>query len=1052
MIYKLCCIVSVACIALANDSNAQEIFPGGGGTSGSYNLTMPDPSPTCVDNLGACSFTLYNPPGGGSSAIITKGATYPGPFQTHMWWTSALWDPQMPNGCPAAGSPPASYYHSLLKRSLQSEAMYPIPPLILQAMNYGMVLRNRMLALNGGGPNNTGNFFADEDIVFGYGGDTCASTTVEDYGDFHAVFNQTISSTAGQTRAGNVLKTRASQGSPFLHFTTIPSAGSTNKEPTFNTFFFKPVAISTSGNSVTINRSCCPSGSNQMDWGYISLFFPPGTTISYDNGTTYKALNTTNFPLNVETGGNNVYWRIKFPTPTATNYFSAAIMSDPSQAALDLYEQYAFNHITASTFSYTYNEATATLTSTFNYTTSNVLGGANLGTLMTLFLHQYLYSPDFAANAIPYTYTSARGLMKVMKGNQFTTVMKNQGILPGMGWANTANKANLNTYIANYAASATAINIACGNPVYGSFQAIHEATRIALIAHQAGRFADRDKLLLIAKNGIEGWLASPNTDKAGTYLYDNNFNWLTPYPSAFDADRLIQDSHFHHGYLVFAAAIVAKFEPASSTWVAKWKDMLELVIRNINSELRPPATSPGAAVPWIPYLRYYDAYTGHSWAGSDGSNQESVSEAINFAAGVAMWGETTNNNSLRDMGLMMFITETEAARMYWWDGPRRGVNNGGNCGYAPNYAHYHGAILGTSGVAYATYFGANVSYVHGITYLPISGASVWMGTDSLGASNQYADFLTGNGGAEPSGSDGFWHVLMLMEKSVFNAAAAKTQFETQAIPGNWVGANSNWRSEGYSWISTFDSVGVVDPTTANVASFTVFRKNNCKHYMIYNPRGKGARTVTFSDGQSFNVPADTIITYKVCNAALPITLLNFSATLENDNTELKWTTASEINSDHFEIERSADGKKFTKIYSVKAHENASGILNYFAEDVNTPRGIVYYRLKEVDKDGKYVYSKIVEVVNVSGDFIISGIYPNPFLSGITISLCSKSAGRLQMKMENVLGETLFKDERQINPGNNILEFDLADIAAGTYLLKIINPKDGTSAVKKIIKL
>jgi hypothetical protein len=1048
MIWKFICLLCAACIISSSVSFSQEIFPGGAGTSGSYNMTMPDPSPTCVDNAGSCNFTLYNPPGGGSSSIITKTASYPGPFQTHMWWTSALWNPQMPNGCPAAGSPPASYYHSLLKRNLHSEAMYPIPPLILQAKNYGMVMRNRMLALNGGGPNNTGNFFADEDIIFGYGGDTCASTNVEDYGDFHAVFNQTISSTAGQTRAGNVLKTRASQGSPFLHFTSIPSAGSTNKEPTFQIFFFKPVAISTSGNSVTINRSCCPSGNNQMNWGYIALFFPPGTTISYDNGASYKALNTTNFPLNAETGGNNVYWRIKFPTPAATNYFSAAIMSDPSKAALDFYEQYAFNHITASTFSYAYNEVAASLTSTFNYTTTNVLGGANTGTLMALFLHQYLYSPDFAANATTYTYTSPRGLMKVMTGNQFTTVMKNQGILPGMGWANTANKTSLNTLIANYSAAAGAVNIACGNPVYGSFQAIHEAARIALIAHHAGRFAERDKLLLIAKNGIEAWLASPTSDKAGTYLYDNNFNWLTPYPSAFDADRLIQDSHFHHGYLVFAAAVVAQFEPAASTWVAKWKDMLELTIRNINSELRPSASSPGSTVPWIPYLRYYDPYAGFSWAGSDASNQESVSEAINFAAGVAMWGETTNNNSLRDLGLMMFITESEAARMYWWDGPRRGINNAGNCGYAANYAHYHGAILGTGGVAYATYFGANPAYIHGITYLPITGASIWMGTDSLGAANQYADFLAGNAG-EPNGSGGFWHTLMLMEKSVYNAAAAKTQFETQALPGNWGGLN--WLVEGYSWIGTFDSVGVVDASVqANVASFSVFRKNGCKHYMIYNPRGKGARTVTFTDGQSFNVPADTIITYKVCGT-LPVTLLEFSAKMEDAKIKLLWTTSEEKNSDHFEIERSGDGINFSRVVSVPANNNSGSLINYEVFDNNPPSGMIYYRLKIVDRDGKYEYSRIVSVYNSEEDLHVTDIYPNPVSSDLTAEIYSRQESRLHIEIVSMIGNIIFKTEVPVNTSLNRIRLDMKDIPGGTYLLKITGPHGESPVIRKLVR-
>ncbi|HSZ25191.1 MAG TPA: glycosyl hydrolase, partial [Cytophagaceae bacterium] len=868
------------------------------------------------------------------------------------------------------------------------------------------------------------------------------------YGDFHADFQQIISSTPGQTRAGNILQAKASQGSPFTYFTTIPSATSSDKEPTFLLFFFKPVAISTSGNSVTINRSCCPSGSNQMEWGYTSLFFPPGTTVSYDNGVTYQNLNA--FPLNVESGGNNVYWKIKFSNPNATNYFTTAIMSDSSKAALDFYEKYAFNQITGSTFSYSYNEPTASLTSTFNFTTTNVLGGVNNGTLMTLFMHQYLYSPDFAANATPYTYTSSRGLMKVMTGNQFTTVMQSYGILPGMGWACTANKTTLNTLINNYAAAAAPVNIACGNPVYGSFQAIHEAARIALIAHQSGNFAARNTLLAIAKNGVQGWLASPNGKSAGTYLYDSSFNYLTPYPSAFDADRLLQDSHFHHGYLIFAAAIVAKFEPAGSTWVAQWGDMINLAIRNINSEIRPSATSPGGSVPWLPYLRFYDPYSGHSWAGSDGSNQESVSEAINFAAGVAMWGETTGNTSLRDMGLMMFITETEAARMYWWDGPRRGVNNGGNCGYAPGYGHWHGAILGTGGVAYSTYFGANVSYVHGITYLPITGASIWMGADSLGAANQYADFLSANGG-EPNGSDGFWDVCLLTEKAVFNAAAANTQMASQAIPGNWSGLN--WLVEGYSWTSTFDSVGVIDPTiTANTASFAVFRKNNCKIYMVYNPRGRGARTVTFSDGQSFNVPADTIITYKVCPLPLPVSFLNFTGNEVANVVTLNWSTVAEQNASYFDVEKSCDGIHFEKINTVKASGNSNTINRYSDVDLHPCSGKSYYRLKQVDLNNAYSYTKIIMVDDMNASSVSVIVYPNPFFGKFQLTINSIEDQVVNYKVFDLLGKTVLTESKAIQAGNTTMEIDLSSFPSGNYNLEIQDSMNERNSFFKMVKI
>ena len=1030
------------CLLLSTmELTAQEIFPGAG--SGSYNMTFPSAAP-CTDNLANCNFTLYNPIGGGSAAAIKKGATYRGPFQSHMWWTSALWNAEMPMcvNNNAIGQT-AAYYHSMQLRNLHSEAMYPMPGLILQATATGYVMRNRLVSPNGGGPNNTGNFFADQDIEFGFEGDQAARTEVMDYGDMHATFQQQVS--AGYPAAGNKLTMSASQGSPYIFFT---SPGTNTAEPSFELFFLKTEAVSTSGNSIVINRKCCPSNAGDQNiWGYVGLFFPPGTLISSD-GITYIPLSDLRTHLQAEYGGNNRYWRIRFPNKNITNYFTAAIMTDPSQAALDDYEQYAFNHITASAFTYTYNEATASLTSHFNYTTTNVLGGANTGTLMALYLHQYLYSPEFTAASTAYQYRSPRGWIKVMKGNHFSTVMTNYGILPGLGWANTSDKALLKSYIDDYATRAP-INIACGNPVYGSFGSIHEAARIALTAHQSGDIAARNTLLTIAKNGIEAWLTSPSAERAGVYVYDNNFNWLTPYPSAFDADRLLQDSHFHHGYLIFAAAIVAQFEPAASTWVNRWRPMIEVLIRNINSELRPPDTSPGATTPWLPYLRYYDPYVGHSWAGSDGSNQESVSEAINFAAGVAMWGETTGNTSLRDMGLMMYITETEAARMYWWDGPRRGVNNGGNCDYAASYNHYHGAILANGGVAYATYFGADPSYVHGITYVPITGASVWMGVDSLGAANQYADYLAPSGkGREPNATDGFWGEVMLMEKAVFNAAAAKTQYVTQNA-ANWAG--DDYKVDAYHWITTFDSVGVVDNTQADIASFTVFRKDTCKHYMIYNPKRNGARTVNFTDGESFDVPADTIITYKVCVTTLPLTLLDFNGTFREGTTFLSWTTSMELNVSHFEIERSADGKTFTKIGEEWSKNATSGISHYTSLDEETPHGISYYRLRMVDRDGQYAYSRIVAVNNGEELFTLLGIYPNPAQEIMTVQFFSATEQKITISISTVIGQEVIGRNESTAAGINETKIIMNDLASGTYVLKLTNHTTGETVLKKIIK-
>jgi hypothetical protein len=397
---------------------------------------------------------------------------------------------------------------------------------------------------------------------------------------------------------------------------------------------------------------------------------------------------------------------------------------------------------------------------------------------------------------------------------------------------------------------------------------------------------------------------------------------------------------------------------------------------------------------------------------------------------------------------MMYITETEAARMYWWDGPRRGVNNGGNCGYAPNYAHYHGAILANGGIAYATYFGANPAYVHGITYVPITGASVWMGVDSLGAANEYDDFIAPTGaGREPNATDGFWGEVMLMEKAVFNAAAAKNQYVTQNA-ANWAG--DDYKVDAYNWITTFDSVGVVDNTQADIASFTVFRKDTCKHYMIYNPRRNGARTVNFTDGQSFNVPTDTIITYKVCSSALPLHLIDFNALLYQGSTHLSWTTNLERDVKHFEIERSANGIDFEKINIVAAN-NSQNTSTYFDIDPKPLHGISYYRLRIVDFNGAYTYSNIVTINNAIASFALLGIFPNPAIDHVTIKIFCAEAQKIKLCLSTILGQNILEQYEYSAAGTQEINMPLETLAAGTYVLKMTNLSNGSSVVEKIVK-
>jgi hypothetical protein len=97
------------------------------------------------------------------------------------------------------------------------------------------------------------------------------------------------------------------------------------------------------------------------------------------------------------------------------------------------------------------------------------------------------------------------------------------------------------------------------------------------------------------------------------------------------------------------------------------------------------------------------------------------------------------------------------------------------------------------------------------------------------------------------------------------------------------------------------------------------------------------------------------------NITLPIDLMYLRATAVENNVQLDWATAQEINNDYFTIEKSADGKNFTEVATVNGKGNSKEVNKYSAVDYAPYRGVTYYRLKQTDFDGKFTYSKTVAV-------------------------------------------------------------------------------------------
>ncbi len=173
--------------------------------------------------------------------------------------------------------------------------------------------------------------------------------------------------------------------------------------------------------------------------------------------------------------------------------------------------------------------------------------------------------------------------------------------------------------------------------------------------------------------------------------------------------------------------------------------------------------------------------------------------------------------------------------------------------------------------------------------------------------------------------------------------------------------------------------------------------------------------------------------------ALPVELTTFTASYKDKLVTLSWQTATEINSYSFEVERSEDNTNWIKIGSVNAAGNSNKVNNYEYFDNINKEGKYYYRLKQIDLDGSYKYSNIVEVNAVMPiQYSLSQNYPNPFNPSTKINFAIPTNAKVTLNVYGITGElvkTLVDEE--LAAGNYVIDFDASGLASGTYFYRII---------------
>ncbi|MFJ6182335.1 glycosyl hydrolase [Streptomyces sp. NPDC092295] len=525
-------------------------------------------------------------------------------------------------------------------------------------------------------------------------------------------------------------------------------------------------------------------------------------------------------------------WAVSGSTVTAglggADYFSLAVL--PSTDALATYKKYAYSFVTGSKVSW--STEGGTVKATYSLTTEPQ-EGTETGTLQALYRHQWLNTTDALT---PYTYVSPRGTMKVRESASFTTSQASSGVLPALPKSSGVDQARLKGYLDEVAGAGDPFSGA--TDTYWTGKALGKLAQLVPMADQIGESATRDKLLGLLKSRLEEWFTAGG---ASEFSYDKDWKTLIGYPASYGSDTELNDHHFHYSYYVYAAAIVAQYDQG---WAADsaWGGMVKTLVRDAANLSRTDTA--------FPFLRGFDVYAGHSWASGHqgfaaGNNQESSSESTNLSAALVLWGSATGNAELRDLGSYLLATESEAIAQYWFDADEEV--------FPSSFGHDTAGMVWGSGAAYSTWWTANPEEIHGINVLPVTGGSLHLGREKAAIQRNLAELERENGGPAVEWRDILWEFEALADP-----AGAKAKWD--AGNAGYTPEAGESRAHTYHWIGTLDALGAPDATvTGSVPTSAVFSKGGVRTYAAHNFES-AARTVTFSDGTTLDVPARSTAT------------------------------------------------------------------------------------------------------------------------------------------------------------------------------------------------
>jgi hypothetical protein len=635
----------------------------------------------------------------------------------------------------------------------------------------------------------------------------------------------------------------------------------------------------------------------QIGLGSATLYDTNGNVISTATGSFTNSAFAFDYqgrsfgvfaPDNTTFSANGTY--VQAQLSGTNNYLVFGLL--PAHTNLAEFAQYAYAEVTNTTYAWSYNVPNGQVATTWNLATTS-LKGSETNTLQGWLPHHYRTTSNSLAFK-PYTYLTPRGMMQVAAGNQFELDYNFRGIAPVLPAPHANNLPN--DYVAsrmtNYLMSFAGGNPYYSGDTYSQGKELGLSAQYMSFATELGMTAQAQQLAAGVRGILTNWYSySPGKTN---YLFARYSNWraLIGFPPGFGSEAF-NDNHFHYGYFLVASALLGM---SDTNFLVQYGPMAQQVAKEYGNWDRTDTN--------FPFLRTFDIWEGHSWAGGfssgGGNNQESSSEAMQSWVGLFLMGSMLGDTNMTAAGAMGYAVESSAVNEYWQDMYRTNL--------PPSYGKGGVGILQAGGGAYATYFSGDPAWIYGIQWVPANHWNNYLSRNPAFANWQLTNMWNERIIASSNGLNGFTLAdannavsqgaylgnYILGFQTLFDPNDVATIMDDAYATNAAIATDPIYSGVTYYLTHTLRALGDQDLNyyTSLPTSQVYYNATTGKHtYVIYNPTATSQSVTIYNQGiavDSVSAPAG-ILTVQVAGVTNPPVTIQASIL---NGAQVTWPTAA----------------------------------------------------------------------------------------------------------------------------------------------------------------